>query len=87
MSNMIMINRAQSVKSGRGCYTFIHSCIGVPAELIPEDGEQAECYHVQGIDIVRAYQLIAEPLGRLDAMHCERDGPWSFHPSEVIVID
>lgn len=87
MCKMIMINRRQSVKASRGCYTFISSCIGVPA-YPSERGD--DYYNVKGVDIVRAYQLIAEPLPKLDALHCERDGNydgcWSFHKSEVVII-
>ena len=80
---MIMLNRTQSRKFDQTCYTFINSCIGVPA-YPSQRGDNF--YSVKGIDIVRAYQLIGEPLDKLQAMHCEGDGPWNFNKREVVLI-
>ena len=85
MSKMIMLNRTQSVKASRGCYTFIGSCIGVPHH---PSIRGKDFYAVKGSDIVKAYQLIGEPLDKRQARHCEGDdgGGWNFHKDEVVVI-
>lgn len=85
MSKMIMLNRTQSLKFNQTCYSFISSCIGVPCH---ESKRGKDFYSVKGIDIVQAYQLIAEPLDKRDALHCQRDDQdgWNFHKNEVVLI-
>jgi len=79
--SMIMVNRTLSQKGGAS-FTFINSCIAVPALL-----DKYGCYVVNTSDIISAYQLIAEPLKDELLVNVNRHSNWSFQPYEIVMLD
>ena len=76
---MIMLSKNLQQGTGFHPYYFITSCIGVIGTL--ED----KLWTVAGMDIVRAYQLIAEPLKPIDEVFIGGN-EWTFTEQEVTRI-